>query len=75
MRLRLTIADMLSVHARQAVFTALAGVAGVQRAEVELGSALVECDDSALEAEVRSAVESAGCRVTALRKELPLSDG
>jgi copper chaperone CopZ len=73
MRLRVTIADMLSVHARQAVFTALAGVSGVRWAEVEMGSALVECDETAREGEIRAAVEEVGCRVVGIRKELPIS--
>jgi copper chaperone CopZ len=71
MRLRLTIDGMFAVHARRAVFTALSGVAGVESAEVEIGSAVLNCDGRVREEEVRAAVESAGCRVTALRRELP----
>ena len=40
----LTISGMMAVHARRAVFTALAGVPGVASAEVELGRAVVEHD-------------------------------
>ncbi|MBX3173676.1 MAG: hypothetical protein KF709_04655 [Gemmatimonadaceae bacterium] len=44
MRLELTIDGMLAVHARHAVFTALAAVEGLRGAEVELGRAVVEFD-------------------------------
>ena len=71
MRLRLAIEGMLAVHARRAVFTALSGVAGVVSAEVEMGSAVLTCEGPVREDEVRVAVESAGCRVTAVRRELP----
>ena len=37
MRLRLTIDGMLAVHAKNALYTALGGVAGVRSAEVEVG--------------------------------------
>jgi copper chaperone CopZ len=71
MRLRLAIDGMIAVHARRAVFTALAGVSGVSGAEVEMGSAVLDCDGPVREDEVRAAVESAGCRVTAVQRELP----
>jgi copper chaperone CopZ len=63
MRLRLTIDGMLSVHAKRAVFTAMAGVPGVTGAQVEMGEAIV--DGAAIdEAVLRQAVDAAGCRVT-----------
>ena len=70
----LRIAGMLSVHARRAVFTALGGVEGVLRAEVELGRAVVEHDGRATPARLREAVALAGCEVEAAveeRRRLP----
>lgn len=75
MRIRVTISGMLSVHAKRAVFTALGGVPRITRADVEMGSAIVEgeqVDEQAL----RAAIEGAGCQVTQvelLRRELPLA--
>jgi len=71
MRLRLAIDGMLSVHAKRALFTALSGVAGVSRADVRMGSAVLECDGRVHEDELRAAVETAGCRVASIRRELP----
>ena len=72
MRHELTIEGMLAVHARHAVFTALAGVPGIIRAEVELGRATVEHDGSVTAASLRSAVSDAGFEVAGIR-ELPRS--
>ena len=71
MRLRLAIDGMLAVHARRAVFTALSGVGGVTSAEVEMGRAVLTCDGPVCEDELREAVAAAGCRVVAVRRELP----
>ncbi len=71
MRLRLTIDGMYAVHAKRAVFTALAGVDGVRSADVEMGSATVDCTGPVSEETLRAAVELAGCRVTAVVRELP----
>lgn len=71
---RLTIAGMSSVHARRAVFTGLAGVPGVARADVTMGRADVEHDDSVSESALRDAVAVAGYEVTdaaADRRTLP----
>jgi copper chaperone CopZ len=65
---------MSSVHARRAVFTGLAGVPGVVRADVTLGRADVEHDDSVSESALRDAVAVAGYEVTdaaADRRTLP----
>ena len=70
MRLRVTVEGMIAVHAKRALFTALAGVSGVHSAEVEMGSAVVECERGA-EPAVRQAIEEAGFSVTALTRELP----
>ena len=70
MRLRVTVEGMVAVHAKRALFTALAGVPGVQSAEVEMGSALVDCDRGA-EAAVRQAIVDAGFSVGAVTRMLP----
>lgn len=70
MRLELLIDGMVAVHARHAVFTALAAVEGVQRAEVELGRVVLELDATAGDAEerVREAVEAVGFSVREVRR-------
>lgn len=70
MRTELTISGMVAVHARHAVFTALAGVAGIARAEVELGRAVIEHDAGVTPEALADAVAGAGFAVTAVR-ELP----
>lgn len=71
----LTIAGMLSVHSVRAVYTALGGVAGVVRADVSLGRAVVEHDGRATPEQLRDAVALVGYTVTELteeRRRLPL---
>lgn len=74
MRLEILIDGMLAVHARHAVFTALSGVEGIVRAEVELGRAVVEHDGGlggdAVRTAVATAVAEAGFAVREVR-ELP----
>ena len=72
----LTISGMMAVHAKRAVFTALAGVPGVVSAQVEMGRAVVEHDASTTSDALREAVVLAGCEVTSVRNErrLPLSE-
>lgn len=64
---------MLAVHAKHAVFAALAGIEGITRAEVELGRADLdvarpEAEFTALCAELRSAIEALGFAVTDIRR-------
>jgi hypothetical protein len=54
---------MLAVHATRLVFTALAGVPGIQRAEVELGRAVVHHDVPIDLPAVRALLEPLGVRV------------
>ena len=73
MRIELLISGMLAVHAKHAVFAALAGVEGVTRAEVELGRAELEVsrperEFDALAAELRAALEALGFTVTDVRR-------
>ena len=72
----LTISGMMAVHAKRAVFTALAGVPGVVSAQVEMGRAVVDHDASTTSDALREAVVLAGCEVTSVRIErrLPLSE-
>jgi copper chaperone CopZ len=72
----LTISGMVAVHAKRAVFTALAGVPGVLSAEVDMGRAVVEHDASTTPDALREAIALAGCEVTSVRTErrLPLTD-
>lgn len=78
MRMACAISGMVAVHARHAVFTALSGVPGVVRAEVELGRAEVWFTPGrtfdVAEAELIAAIEAAGYLVTetwALKTDLP----
>lgn len=61
---RLTITGMTCVHCKRAVFTALAGVPGVMRADVAMGSAEVEHDGSVNRSTLREAIAVAGYRLT-----------
>ena len=66
---------MTSVHATRAIFTALAGVAGVARADVRRGQAVVEHDGSVSASMLSDAVGLAGFEVitvTEERRVLPL---
>ena len=71
----LTISGMVAVHAKRAVFTALAGVPGVTSADVELGRAVVEHDAHTTPKALAEAVAIAGCEVIDIRIErrLPMS--
>jgi copper chaperone CopZ len=74
MRFEVTIPGMLAVHARHAVFTALAGVEGIVRAEVELGRAVVEHDGRVTATSIVTALDVAGytgAQVRALPRSLP----
>lgn len=76
MRLELTIDGMVAVHAKHAVFAALAGVLGVERAEVELGRAELvagrgDQDIAALEHELREAIAAAGFVLRAVKRLPP----
>ena len=70
----LTIAGMVAVHSRRAVYTALSGVPGVTSADVELGRAVVEHDATTTREALSDAVAIVGCDVIDIRVErrLPL---
>jgi len=63
------IGGMHAVHAARAIFTALTGVEGVQRAEVALGRAVVWHDGRATPQLLTDAIELAGCTVLGIAEE------
>jgi copper chaperone CopZ len=66
---------MTSVHATRAIFTALAGVDGVLKGEVERGRAMIEHDGRVTLQQLKEAIALAGFDVTEAREErrvLPL---
>jgi copper chaperone CopZ len=65
----LTIRGMASVHSVRAVFTALGGVEGVQRADVSMGRAVVEHDGRVTPQQLADAVSLAGCELVEWREE------
>jgi len=67
---------MTCQHCVRAVFTALAAVPGIDRAEVSIGSARVEHDGSVTVEQIRGAIAVAGCAVTDAttnRRVLPIA--
>jgi hypothetical protein len=73
MRLELSIEGMLAVHAKHAVFAALAGVADLASVEIELGRVELEANRpeaefSVLDGELREAVAAAGFSVRSIRR-------
>ncbi|HEX3456123.1 MAG TPA: cation transporter [Gaiellaceae bacterium] len=67
---------MTCQHCVRAVFTALAGVPGIDRAEVSVGAASVEHDGSVTVDQLREAIAVAGYTVkdgTTNRRVLPIA--
>jgi len=76
MRTTASISGMTCAHCVRAVFTSLAGVAGIDRADVSIGKAVIEHDASVTPEAIRNAVELAGYNVTDIRTDrstLPLA--
>jgi hypothetical protein len=73
MMLRLAITGMRSVHAKRALWTALAGVPGIKSAEVEMGRALLDCDGVVDEGVLRDVISALGLTLASLSRELPLA--
>jgi len=70
------ISGMTCAHCVRAVFTALAGVPGIQRADVSIGQAVIEHDGSVTPEAIRDAVAVAGYEVTGTtdtRRSLPIA--
>jgi copper chaperone len=64
-----TIQGMSCSHCVRAVFTALAGVSGIVRADVSIGKAVMEHDGSLRPDQVREAISIAGYSVADLRDD------
>jgi copper chaperone len=70
-----SISGMTCAHCVRAVFTSLAGVKGIDRADVSLGRAVIEHDGTVTPGQIRDAIELAGYEVidfTNDRRTLPL---
>lgn len=77
MKTTVSIIGMRSAHAVRAVFTALAAVSGIDRADVSVGRAVIEHDGSATVDSIRDAIAVAGFEigeVTENRRALPLAN-
>ena len=59
-----SIAGMTCAHCVRAVFTSLGGVPGIKLADVSIGRAIVEHDDTVTPEAIREAVALAGYEVT-----------
>lgn len=76
MRTRLAI-TLPSVHAIRAVYTALQGVEGITRVEVQRTGAVIDHDGRATAEELRRAIEIAGFVIDEViedRRSLPVSE-
>ena len=76
MQTTVSIQGMSSAHAVRAVFTALAGVNGIDRADVSLGKAVIDHDGTVTVAAIRDAVAIAGYEIGEVaenRRILPLA--
>lgn len=68
MRLEVIIDGMVAVHAKYAVFQALAAVDGITRAEVEMGRVELEMDREPNEEALGAAVAAVGFEVREIRR-------
>ena len=71
-----TVKGMSCVHCVRAVFTSLAGVEGIKRADVSIGRAVIEHDGSVTPEQIRDAIATAGYEVEGFtddRRSLPLA--
>ena len=72
----ISISGMSCAHCVRAVFTSLAGVPGIDRADVGIGRAVIEHDGTVTPEQIRDAIELAGYQVTDFktdRRTLPLA--
>jgi copper chaperone CopZ len=71
-----TVSGMTCAHCVRAVFTSLAGVPGIERADVTIGRAVIEHDGSVTAEQIRDAIAVAGYTVGDTRDDrrtLPLA--
>jgi len=76
MRTTVSVAGMTCAHCVRAVFTSLAGVPGIDRADVSIGQAIIEHDGTVTPEQIRDAIAIAGYEVkdfTIDRRTLPLA--
>ncbi|MDP9201237.1 MAG: heavy-metal-associated domain-containing protein [Gemmatimonadota bacterium] len=66
-----SISGMTCAHCVRAVFTSLAGVEGIKRADVSIGKAVIEHDGTVTPEDIRNAVAVAGYTVTDIRIDRP----
>ena len=66
-----SISGMTCAHCVRAVFTSLAGVEGISRADVSIGKAVIEHDGTVTPEEIRDAIKVAGYEVTDIRIDRP----
>ena len=64
-----TISGMSCAHCVRAVFTSLSGVAGISRADVSIGKAVIEHDGTVSAEAVREAISIAGYEVVHVRDD------
>jgi copper chaperone CopZ len=64
-----TISGMSCAHCVRAVFTSLSGVEGISRADVSIGSAVIEHDGTVSAEAVREAISIAGYEVVQVRDD------
>jgi len=71
-----SINGMSCVHCVRAVFTSLAGVEGIKRADVSIGRAVIEHDGTVTPEQIRDAIATAGYEAadfTTDRRSLPIA--
>ncbi len=66
-----TISGMTCAHCVRAVFTSLAGVEGISRADVSIGKAVIEHDGTVAPEDIRAAIALAGYDVTKIKIDRP----
>ena len=76
MRTTAAISGMTCAHCVRAVFTSLAGVEGIRRADVSIGRAVIEHDGTVTPEEIRDAIKVAGYDVKDIKidgRTLPIA--
>ena len=76
MKTTASISGMTCAHCVRAVFTSLAGVEGIDSADVSIGRAAIEHNGTVTPEQIRSAIAIAGYEVTDFkddRRSLPLA--
>jgi copper chaperone CopZ len=71
-----SVSGMTCAHCVRAVFTSLAGVRGIERADVTIGQAVIEHDGTVTAEQIRDAIAVAGYTVDETRdnrRTLPLA--